>query len=202
MFFLYLDQAHPLKLRIGKNLISIEKAEQLDPQRKTLYRLRLAPSPYEPELPRNVIVKQRKEGWENEFDNEEKVYQQLQDLQGTRIPRFFGRILFRGVPSLVLSQVEGSTLDFIARNRSSNTEANALDSRLRKALSDLSEKNALYWDPKLDNFIVCDDGNIFIIDLEQVTIPNEPKPWEKTVNEGNVRYLMKEFERVRECHAT
>lgn len=164
--------------------------------------MRVAPSPYDPELSRTVIIKQRKEGWENEFENEEKVYQQLQDLQGTRIPRFFGRVLFRGVPSLVLSQVEGSTLDFIARNRSSNIEANTLDSQLRKAFSDLSEKNALYWDPKLDNFIVCDDGSIFIIDLEQVTIPNEPKPWEKTVNEGNVRYLMKEFKRIRECHAT
>jgi serine/threonine protein kinase len=199
---LYLDQAHALKLRIGKNLISIEKAEQLDPQRETLYRVRLAPSPCEPELPRNVIIKQRKEGWENEFETEEKVYQQLQDLQGTRIPRFFGRILFRGVPSLVLSQVEGSTLDVIAQNNSYITEAKTLESQLRKAFSDLSEKNALYWDLKLDNFIVRDDGSIVIIDLEQVKITKEPKPWEKTMNEGNVHYLMKQFERVRGRHAT
>lgn len=164
--------------------------------------MKLAPSPCEPELPRNVIIKQRKEEWEDEFDNEEKIYQQLQDLQGTRIPRFFGRILFRGVPSLVLSQVEGSTLDFIARNGSYIIEAKALESQLKEAFSDLSKKNAVYWDPKLDNFIVRDDGRIFIIDLEQVTIPNEPKPWEKTANEGNVRSLMKEFDRVRGCHAT
>lgn len=70
------------------------KAEQLDPNH-TLYRVEIEPVD---DLPPTIIVKQQKEGWSEEFQ---------QEIQAYAIPQFLGQGDFDGVPALILSEIVG-----------------------------------------------------------------------------------------------
>lgn len=86
----------------------------------TVHRLELDQRSPRPGLPRTVILKQQKDGWEEEFQNEIHVYDRLKELQGAVIPRFLGQGSFNGLPALILSEVVGTTLYDFAHNNNPN----------------------------------------------------------------------------------
>ncbi|KAF4513485.1 hypothetical protein G6O67_000751 [Ophiocordyceps sinensis] len=58
-------------------------------------------------LPRTVVFKKIKPGWEDPFELEKKIYRELGDIQGNVMPKFFGEAKCRGFRTLVLSRVDG-----------------------------------------------------------------------------------------------
>jgi serine/threonine protein kinase len=162
----------------------------LDPIRDNVYRCKLD----EPcaGLPLSLVVKKQKTGWQEQFNMEIEAYGTLQELQGTVIPRFYGQCTVNGVPALLLSDIGGRTLETLAQN--DDVPVKSLKTLLARALSALSTHGAIYSDPRLDNFLLCDD-KIMIVDLEGVKFL--PQPWEVDVNSGNVGYLMSRFKYLR-----
>lgn len=73
--------------------ITAKYIEQLHPRRKTVHRLEPESSSFRHTIPPSVttvIVKQRKDGWEEEFGLEKEAYEKLNDLQGVVIPQLYG----------------------------------------------------------------------------------------------------------------
>lgn len=180
--------------------ITAKYVEQLHPRRKTVHRLKLDPGSFRHTIPPSVttvIVKQRKDGWEEEFGLEKQAYDRLDELQGIVIPQIYGQGFFHGLPALVLSDVAGSTLFDIARNKT-EVEDETVEYELMEALKKLYEHGAEHWDQKLDNFLLCNNGKLMIVDLEEVRFPNKCGPWENSVNLGGVHHLMSDFRYIRD----
>lgn len=73
--------------------------------------------------------------------------------------------------------------------------------QLKEALSALYQYGAEYSDLRPDNFLVCDDEKVVIVDLEGVTFPEEPEEpsaSEGCDNLGDVGYLMSKFRDIRD----
>ncbi|KAJ5345268.1 hypothetical protein N7452_003272 [Penicillium brevicompactum] len=177
--------------------INVTKAERLDPGR-TVFRLTLS-SPLCHNIPSTstVIVKQQKVGWEDEFQQEIQAYEQLETLQGTIIPIFFGQGSFNGLNALVISEVQGITLHDLARGNF-GVQQEALEMQLEKALGAFDEHEAVYWDAKPDNFLFCVDAipersKVMVVDLEQVEFPRPLQCWHHKINLGSVGNLMSKF---------
>ncbi|KAL2015108.1 hypothetical protein VTK56DRAFT_6308 [Thermocarpiscus australiensis] len=194
----------PLEFRLGSRLVVAKKAESLDP-RKTVYRLDLKRPPLPialiqpvvslcpwikarwPEwfLPPTVILKKRKDKWEEEFEKEKQAYGVLKPIQGTIIPHFYGEAVYDGSPTLVLSFIDGKTLLDLWHSLTEDS----LRQRLEEALRALTSYGVHYTDTKFDNFIMLDDGRLMVIDLEQVEL-DTTKVWEESVNSANVGSLV------------
>ena len=146
------------------------KVEQLDPGRETLYRLELNLDSFRHTIPATatVIVKQQKDEWEEEFRSEIKAYDKFKELQGTVIPHFFGHGSFNRLPALILSEVAGTTLYDLARDKECKVQDETLESQLEEVFAVLSGYGAVYWDQKLDNFLLSDNDMVMVVDLEQV----------------------------------
>jgi hypothetical protein len=186
-----------MELLFNDLLIIPTKVQRLDKIHNSLHRLELEPSDY---LPRTVVVKQQKDGWKEEFENEQKVYERLEKLQGIVIPRYFGQGLFNQVPALILSEVAGTTLLELARSNR-DIQEEILETQITKALHAFTKFGAVYWDQRLDNFLLCDMGQnsgVMIVDLEEVAFPDKPRPWEKQLNRAGVSSLMSDFRSVRD----
>lgn len=173
------------------------KIEQLDPNR-TLYRVTIEPVNG---LPSTVVVKQQKEGWAEEFQRETEAYARMKDLQGNLIPQLFGRGDFDGVPSLFLSEIVGITLHDLARSKKSVNEE-TMKSQLQTVFRSLSAYGAIYWDQRLDNFLLCDNGDcnsskVMVVDFEQVQFPATFHSWQLNVNQEGARSLMRDFRDIR-----
>uniref|UniRef100_A0A093UM89 Putative adenosylcobalamin-dependent ribonucleoside-triphosphate reductase n=1 Tax=Talaromyces marneffei PM1 TaxID=1077442 RepID=A0A093UM89_TALMA len=171
--------------------IRVIRAEQPDILRETVFDFIIEPSH---DLPQNLFVKKQKVGWEAEFSVEIDAYERLRDLQGTTVPQLFGQVLLDGVPALLLSKVPGVSLDALARNGAMEVDEKVLETQLRNSLEALDRYSAVYWDMRLDNFILCDD-KIVIVDLEQVTFNS--RPWEKGLNSAGVSSLMSRFRDIK-----
>lgn len=173
---------------------------------RPVYRFEIGPSSFRHTIPSSVntvIVKQQKDGWEEEFWNEKNTYDRLQDLQGTVIPHLYGQGTLDGLPALILSEVIGPTLYDIARNDSFDIEKKALKAHLEKVFNTLTEYGAMYWDQKIDNFIFCDNGDfensrVMVVDLEQVQFPGEFRPWQFLINNGGAKTLLRGIMDTRE----
>jgi hypothetical protein len=61
-------------------------------------------------LPRTLIFKKRKEGWDDEFANETRMYANLKALQGAVVPVCYGQVTCDDAPALLLSDTGGSEL--------------------------------------------------------------------------------------------
>jgi serine/threonine protein kinase len=145
-------------------------------------------------LPHNVksvIVKQQKDGWASEFQREKEAYKALEDLQGTVIPQLFGEGSLNGIPAIILSEVAGSTLSELARNGVEVRE-DMLQGHLNDALSVLNQYGAEYSDLRPDNFMICDNGRVVILDPEDVSFSWKPEEsaFEDCGNLGDAGYLM------------
>ncbi|KAJ5573532.1 uncharacterized protein N7459_007959 [Penicillium hispanicum] len=188
--------------------ISAKHSKQLHPRRNTVHRLELEPASFRHTIPpavTSVIVKQQKDGWEEEFVLEKEAYERLNELQGVLIPQLYGQGSFNGLPALILSDVEGLTLYDYVRNTPNVQEdtLNVLETLLRDALKELYEHGAEYWDQKLDNFLFCDNGDlgsakVKVVDLEEIHFPNQIGSWETNVNLGGVGFLMSDLRDIRD----
>lgn len=179
---------------------------QLLDKRRTVYRFTLDPSSYRHSIPQtitSVIVKRQKNDWEKEFRNEKAVYDKLKELQGKVIPFFFGQGYYDGLPALVLSEIDGVTLYELARSKN-DFPAEALRPYLEDVFRQFSEYGALYRDQRLDNFLLCDQGNerfrVMAVDLEQVDFPDHLNPWERLVNSDGAMSIMQDFEDMQHPH--
>ncbi|KAK4095889.1 hypothetical protein N658DRAFT_481541 [Parathielavia hyrcaniae] len=221
----------PLEFRLGSRLVVAEKAELLDPTR-TIYRLDLkrppllvaliqavvslcpwmnVPWPWF--LPPTVILKKRKDGWEEEFEKEKQAYDVLKPIQGTIVPQFYGEAVYDGSPTLVLSFIDGKTLFDLWRDRvqrytavqeafldevtTSPAPEDCLRELLEEALRPLTSYGVHYTDTKLDNFLIKDDGRVMVVDLEQVELDTTPI-WEESVNSANVDSLIETLRMMRQ----
>lgn len=110
----------------------------------------------------------QKDEWEEEFRSEIKAYDKFKELQGTVIPHFFGHGSFNRLPALILSEVAGTTLYDLARDKECKVQDETLESQLKEVFAVLSGYGAVYWDQKLDNFLLSDNDMVMVVDLEQV----------------------------------
>ncbi|CAG8368001.1 unnamed protein product [Penicillium salamii] len=180
--------------------ITAQSIEQLHPRRNTVHRLTLEPGSFRHTIPPSVttvIIKQQKDGWEEEFGFEKEAYEKLNRLQGTVIPVSYDQGSFNGLPALILSDIAGTTLHDLARSKT-KIEDESLEKELGAALKELYEHGAEHWDQKMDNFLFCDNGKVMIVDLEDVQFPDKCSPWEDSINLGGVNCLMGEFRHVRD----
>jgi hypothetical protein len=125
-------------------------------------------------LPPTIILKRQKPGWRNEFDDEVRFYRQLEPLQGTVLPRFYGQVWScQGVTmrrAIILSDVGDAALceaDFPSVDR------NHLGELVKGAYGAIAEFGLTQTDPKMENTHLF-GGRIVILDLEQFeTIPSD-----------------------------
>lgn len=95
----------------------------------------------------------------------------------------------------LLSVVDGVTLRKLAETE---VDEQTAETQLEKALKSLHENGAEYGDPNLGNFMLCKHGEMVVVDLEEVSFPDNPRPWEGSVNRDNVGYLMWRFWHIRD----
>lgn len=186
-------------------LITAKNTKQLDPRRIYVHRLELESSSFRHNIPssvKTVLVKQQKDGWEDEFWLEKEVYERLNENQGIMILRLSGQGTFHGIPCLILSDIAGITLHDLAHNRTEFQEITfqLLENRLTESLRNLYEYGAENWDQKLDNFLFCDynDNKVMIVDLEEVSFPDQIGDWETNVNLGGVGGLIDDIKGIRD----
>ncbi|CAI7602341.1 unnamed protein product [Penicillium palitans] len=179
----------------GGKHITVTKDTLLNKRRPTVYRLELEEPRFG--LPETVIVKQQKNEQEAEFCAEISAYKKLQKLQGTVIPTLFGEGSFNGRPTLILSEIKGITLRDFAKLVETSVGENTLKSCLGNAFQELYKYGAEHYDLNLGNFLVCDNGKVVVIDLEEVEFLDRKQSWERSVNLGSVGYLMSRFRDVR-----
>ncbi|KAJ5775715.1 uncharacterized protein N7511_000726 [Penicillium nucicola] len=125
------------------------------------------------------------------------AYQRLQKLQGTVITTLSGEGSFNGHPALIFSEIKGITLREIANLVEASVKESILRSRLENAFRELYKYGAEHCDLDLGNFLVCDNGQMMVIDLEEVKFPERQQAWEHSINLGSVDYLMSRFRDVR-----
>ena len=120
-------------------------------------------------LPRTFILKKKKPDWDEEFENEKRMYAKLRALQGSVIPVCFGEASVEGRRALVLSDVGRITLcDPPSYERDKNEMGNMIDNAFRA----ITKLGVEYGDIKLDNFHLvstCGGEKIMVVDLESVT---------------------------------
>lgn len=161
-------------------------------------------------LPPVVVVKKKKRGWDEEFDHERKVYQQLKALQGDIIPQLYGQVLCDNWKD---DASEGDCRDKSGHvcvcQRSekalvlSDLGTNALSEQILRAFQEPQVENMLrqtfvkmigaryvQGDCKFDNYHLVGE-RIFIVDLEKMMfIPDDDDfPPEEYVDDW-VRNLM------------
>ncbi|PYH72684.1 uncharacterized protein BO88DRAFT_432514 [Aspergillus vadensis CBS 113365] len=188
-------------IQLDGHEIKATMVEHLDP-RRTVYRFHLEPDPsyYRhmiPDTTTSIIIKQQKEDWEEEFENEKTAYTKLKDLQGEIIPYFYGEGYYDGIPARVLSDIPGVTLEDLARSNEEVPEK-LIKAYLEDVFDKLSKYKAFHCDQKLDNFILCGDrehgySKVMTVDLENVEIPDQVRPWHWSINQEGARSLMEEF---------
>ncbi|KAK4143563.1 uncharacterized protein C8A04DRAFT_28758 [Dichotomopilus funicola] len=119
-------------------------------------------------LPRTFIVKKQKPNWDEEFENEKRMYERLRPLQGSTIPICFGEVVFEDRRALILSDVGNLSLcDKPAWRRDQQQISDMLDDAFRA----LTRFGVEYGDLKLDNFHITSTPSgekIVIVDLESV----------------------------------
>ena len=114
-----------------------------------MHRLILKPDSHRHVIPNtvtSVIVKQEKDGWEEEFEVEKIAYKKLEQLQGEVIPYLYGQGSFNGLPALILSDIDGITLDDLARRSNDEVSEEELKTYLEEVFKKLSKHGVLYRD--------------------------------------------------------
>lgn len=115
-------------------------------------------------LPDNIVLKTRKEGWDEEFETEKQMYVRMRALQGHGIPILYGEAAHKGDRALVLSDVGGVPL---YDDEGLELDVYNVTKMLEDALRPIIAFGVEYADAKLDNFRLV--GNqIVVLDFEQV----------------------------------
>ncbi|KAL1848337.1 hypothetical protein VTK73DRAFT_10140 [Phialemonium thermophilum] len=138
-------------------------------------------------LPRDIVLKRKKYGWDEEFETELQTYEKLRPVQGRVVPVFYGRVDYQGAPAIVLSDVGGVCL---AEPAGAVLEPEALGPLLHLAQSVLADLGVLHDDIKLDNFRLADSGDqIWIVDLERVVTDLDEEDLRFMVDSNTSRLL-------------
>ncbi|POR32468.1 hypothetical protein TPAR_07322 [Tolypocladium paradoxum] len=135
-------------------------------------------------LPPRIILKKMKPEWDDEFNNEVRIYERLRPAQGHLIPICYGLAWCDGKRALVLSEVNG-VLPF-EQPVDSPLDTAEFCRRLEVAFGELGAFGLMYDDPKLDNYLLIDD-RIVIIDLESVVEGEEEGAIERVI-EANIEF--------------
>ncbi|KAL1845017.1 hypothetical protein VTK73DRAFT_1324 [Phialemonium thermophilum] len=117
-------------------------------------------------LPRNLVLKRKKNGWDEEFETERETYQKLRPVQGYIVPTFYSQVEHDGIPAIVLSDVGGACL---AEPAGAVLEPEALQPLLHLSQSILADLGILHDDVKLDHFRIADSRDkVIVVDFERV----------------------------------
>ncbi|OAA34142.1 Protein kinase-like domain protein [Metarhizium rileyi] len=143
-------------------------------------------------LPGRLVLKTRKPDWGDEFANEKVMYQRLEPLQGRIMPRFLGDAEFNGIPSIVLSRLEGSPS---YKQGPTALPADDFERQLKVLLQEFTKFGVIYDDPKLDNFLVV-KGKVMVVDLESVC--EEDKQDQELAVESHRLHIMPQYRRCLE----
>ncbi|KAL2758161.1 hypothetical protein ACRALDRAFT_1074870 [Sodiomyces alcalophilus JCM 7366] len=122
-------------------------------------------------LPPRLVLKQQKEGWDEEFEMEKATYTKLRSLQDVVIPRCFGELKYENKRALLLSDIGGACL---ATAEGGLLEVADFRRMLRQALDALAPFGISQDDNKLDNYHVVGD-KIMAVDLERVNVGLTPE---------------------------
>ncbi len=118
-------------------------------------------------LPRRLILKQQKEGWDEEFEAEKDMYATLRPLQDAVIPRYFGEVTYQDKRAILLSDIGGAAL---ATPEGLLLEVPDLRRMMQQAVGAVGRFGRVHDDSKLDNYHVVGD-RIMIVDLERMSEP-------------------------------
>jgi hypothetical protein len=144
-------------------------------------------------------LKKRKEDWDNEFENEIRMYTRLRELQGTIIPICYGLVVCgeQPAPALVLSDVGGHEL---YQPEAGAIPTDQLAKLLRNALEALARYGVSHGDLKLDNLhLVRDNGlRVMIVDLESVEDVVDPANSAFFV-ESDIDHILRIYRNHQEC---
>jgi hypothetical protein len=149
-------------------------------------------------LPANIVLKQQKDGWDEEFDTEQATYDKLKCLQGLIIPTCYGQVQCEGRRALVLSDIGGAC---VATPEGAVLREKDIRPLFDQALSALASQGISHDDMKLDNFHLVRHGSnraIMVVDLERVNelAPDKDRAW---IVEGDVDFLMRAYRNHLEC---
>ncbi|KAM7182892.1 hypothetical protein V8F33_013944 [Rhypophila sp. PSN 637] len=196
--------SHVLRLRLQPNLIvRLLGAVSILPRAAQSWAKTRWPEWF---LPRDIILKKRKENWDEEFENETRMYTRLRELQGTVIPVCYGLVVvFCGnrqpepVPALVLSDVGGYEL---YRHEAGGIPNDRLAGLLQDVLEALAHCGVAHGDLKLDNLhLVGDNSNglrIMVVDLESVEDLVDQAKWRFFVK-SDVDHILRIYRDHQQC---
>lgn len=149
-------------------------------------------------LPLPIILKQKKEGWDEEFDTEIATYEKLRGLRVTIIPICYGQVRFEAKPALILSDIGGAC---VAEPKGAVLREEHLRPLFRQALSALMSQGISHDDLKLGNFHLVRNSAgraIMVVDLERVNeIP--PEKDRDQIVQWDVNSLMRNYRDHLEC---
>ena len=137
-------------------------------------------------LPERLILKKKKRGWDEEFDNERAAYGLLKALLSDIIPVCYGEVEIEGERALLLSYVDGVSLYDVTDLAVDEVQQMAED-----AFLPLQQHGVIPDDTKLENFILV-ENKLVIIDLEHVYEPVTPGKVDY-VAKSALRMLLKQY---------
>lgn len=155
---------HVMHLRVHHGLLAgiVRRLTSLLPAAAQRVIQSWAPGPF---LPTELIIKKAKVDWEDEFDNEVRMYDRLAPVQGAVIPTFHGVVSVNGsTRAMLLSDVGGRQLLVVPY---SEVSRDGLRRMLVAALRPIFERGISPNDANLLNCHVIDGQRIIILDHEQ-----------------------------------
>jgi hypothetical protein len=126
-------------------------------------------------LPLTIVLKRKKEGWDEEFDTEKATYIRLKCLQSTIISTYYGQAQFEGKPAFILSDIGGGCC--VAEPKGAVVREEHIRPLFHQTLTALISQCVSQNDLKLNNSHLVRNSTgrgIMIVDLELVNeIPLE-----------------------------
>ncbi|TQN73260.1 hypothetical protein CSHISOI_02223 [Colletotrichum shisoi] len=150
-----------------------------------------------PTLPAQIIAKKQQAGHEDLFDNESRVYERLQELQGTAIPRYLGLAKIDGVRAHLLSDIGGAAL---IEETVPRIELRKLSDMLKLPVGQIGRLGVRLGDLSLLNVHLCGEA-VRIVDLEHAQITAEWTAEDEAWHEDQICSLVERIERRKEALA-
>lgn len=145
-------------------------------------------------LPHKLVLKREKVNWEDEFDNEVRVYHALTPVQGRVVPRCYGQVKCprtarTGARALLLSDIGGMTLD---RKATRSIGMERLEDMLWVALRALAALGVGHDDYKLTNYRLVGD-KVMVIDFDSSYLFEAGEDNPELVAESGVEFVARMY---------
>ncbi|WQF86477.1 Putative protein kinase-like domain superfamily [Colletotrichum destructivum] len=144
-------------------------------------------------LPKRIVAKKEDCKYRHLFDSEIRVYEHLQDLQGSAIPIMYGLGTIDGDRALVMSDIGGTALIEEETPRMENSQ---LEAKLVPVLRQIRSQGVRLQDLSSLNVHLC-EGEIRIVDFEAAEILVGDQDDEESDMAGQVQDLVDFYERRR-----